>query len=130
MHLTFSTIIVFQQIGYCGLTMLIFASLNMLNQYSRGKTEKEISEKQSSKREQRSLYINESFNNIKTVKLFGWEPNFIKKIDQVYQEELALEDKMLYRAKFYDIVNHFIHAFMTIATFSVYIYMGNTLTLS
>ena len=130
MHLTFSSIIVFQQIGYCGLTMLIFASLNMLSQYSRGKTEKEISEKQSSKREQRSLYINESFNNIKTVKLFGWEPNFIKKIDQVYQEELALEDKMLYRAKFYDVVNHIIHAFMTIATFSIYIFMGNTLTLS
>ena len=102
----------------------------MLVQYIRGKTEKEVSEKQRGKREERSLYINESFNNIKTVKLFGWEHDFITKIDKVYKEELELEDSMLLRAKIYDLINHMISCFMSLTVFSVYIYFGNTLTLS
>lgn len=102
----------------------------MLVQYVRGKTEKDVSEKQRSKKEQRSLYINEAFNNIKTVKLFGWEPDFIQKIDEVYKEEIELEDKMLLRAKIYDLLTHMNSCFMSLTTFSVYIYLGNTLTLS
>ena len=56
----------------------------MLVNFIRGKTEKEINEAARGKREKRSLYINESFNNIKTVKLFGWEPDFLNKVDTVF----------------------------------------------
>jgi len=129
-HLLFASVICFQQIGWCGLIVLVFSGLNMLQQYIRGKTEKDVGEKKRGKTEQRNLYINESFNNIKTVKLFGWEQDFIEKIDKVYNEELALEDGMLYRAKFYDMLGHMINCFMSVTVFSVYIYLGNTLTLS
>ena len=129
-HLLFASVICFQQVGWCGLIVLVFSGLNMLQQYIRGKTEKDVGEKKRGKTEQRNLYINESFNNIKTVKLFGWEQDFIEKIDQVYNEELALEDGMLYRAKFYDMLGHMINCFMSVTVFSVYIYLGNTLTLS
>ena len=43
--------------------------------------------------EKRRSFINESFNNIKTVKLFGWEPDFLVKVDAICQEELKIEDK-------------------------------------
>ena len=65
----------------------------MLVNYIKGKTEKEINEIARGKREKRSLYINESFNNIKTVKLFGWEPDFLDKVNTVLQEELEIEDR-------------------------------------
>jgi len=80
-HLLFASVICFQQIGWCGLIVLVFSGLNILLQYIRGKTEKDVGEKKRGKTEQRNLYINESFNNIKTVKLFGWEQDFIEKID-------------------------------------------------
>ena len=99
-------------------------------QHARSKTEHDVNEKKRGKSELRSLYINESFNNIKTVKLFGWETDFIQKIDKIYKEELELEDKTMFRAKGYDCLNHFINCFRSLTVFSVYIYMGNTLTLS
>lgn len=56
----------------------------MFKEYTQSKTEKEIGTKQREKSEKRMLYINESFNNIKSVKLYGWEPKFIKTIDAIY----------------------------------------------
>ena len=88
-----ASIVVFYQIGWCGLLCLSFTAGRMLVQYIRGKTESKISEEQRGKSEKRHLYINESFNNIKTVKLFGWEPDFLKKVSDIYKEELDIEDR-------------------------------------
>mmetsp|Transcript_36652 Transcript_36652/g.48120 ORF Transcript_36652/g.48120 Transcript_36652/m.48120 type:complete len:809 (+) Transcript_36652:302-2728(+) len=129
-HLITASVIVFYQIGYCGFLVLFFTLARSLLEYIRGKTETAIGEKQRGKREQRSLYINESFSNIKTVKLFGWEPDFLKKVDEVFQEELDIEDKQHARAKIYDVLNHFLHSIASFTIFGVYIWLGNTLTLS
>lgn len=102
----------------------------MLTKYIRGKTEKEIDKQQQSKREKRSLYINESFNNIKTVKLFGWEPDFLAKVDAVFQEELEIEDRQQLRGKVYDFLDHLTNSMVTIVVLSVYVWLGNSLTLS
>lgn len=48
----------------------------------------------------------------------------------MFREELELEDTMMYRAKCYDLLQHMINCFMSVSVFSVYIYLGNTLTLS
>ena len=129
-HLISSCYICFQQIGYCGFIVVLFTLARMLSNYIRGKTESSIGEKSSSKHKQRSLYINESFNNIKTVKLFGWEPDFLKKIDDVYQEQLEIEDKAATRAKIYEVFDHILNNMMSLTVFGVYIWLGGTLTLS
>ena len=59
----------------------------------RGKPEKNIGEEKSTKHQKRMLYINESFSNIKGVKLYGWENKFLKTIEKTYKEELAIEDR-------------------------------------
>ena len=68
-----ASIIVFNQIGWCGLIVLVFVGLNMFYQYLRGKVENKSDEKMRENDRKKNQYINESFNNIKTVKLFGWE---------------------------------------------------------
>jgi ABC-type multidrug transport system fused ATPase/permease subunit len=92
-YLITGTIMVFNNIGWCGFIMVFFSGGRMFVQYIKGKTESSIGEKLKGKREKRNLYINEAFNNIKTVKLFGWEPDFLQKVDEVFQEEMDIEDK-------------------------------------
>jgi len=75
------------------------------------------------------LHINESFNNIKSVKLFGWENKFLNNIGNTYKEELAIGDKALLRNKMHDVIGGFFEKFMPLAVFSVYTGLGNTLTL-
>ena len=109
--------------------MVFFSLGRMLVQYIKGKTESSINQQLKSKREKRSLYINESFNNIKSVKLFGWEPDFLHKVDEVFQEEMDIEDKQHTRQKLYDVAEHMLSSFMEIVVISIYIALGNTMTL-
>ena len=129
-HLVTASYICFQQIGYCGFIVVFFVLARMFSNYIRGKTETNDGEKRHSKHRERTMYVNESFNNIKTVKLFGWEPDFLRKVDEVYQEELKLEDKAHARSKIYEIFDHFLNNIMSLTTFSVYIWFGGSLTLS
>ena len=64
------------------------------------------------------------------MKLFGWEPDFIKKVDDVFQEELEIEDKQHLRQKVYDVIEGILSKGVSITTFGVYIWLGNTLTIS
>ena len=75
-------------------------------------------------------HINESFHNIKGVKLQGWENKFLDKIEAIYQEELELEDKALYRDKFYELLQGFMMHFMPLLVYGLYVYNGNVLNLS
>ena len=76
------------------------------------------------------LYINESFNNIKGIKLYGWENKFLNTIESTYKEELAIEDRVLLRNKFHDCISGLLRQFMTFCVFAVYTGFGNTMTLS
>ena len=76
------------------------------------------------------LHIHESINNVKSVKIFGWENNMLHRIETAYQEELKIGDHATLRSMKYDILNAILHNFMPIAVFSTYIALGNTLTLS
>ena len=76
------------------------------------------------------LYINESFNNIKGVKLYGWENKFLDTIENTYKEELAIEDRVLLRNKLHDCLGGCFKQFMSFAVFATYTGLGNTLTLS
>ena len=117
-------------VGWYGLICVLFVGLQVFKDYIHSKTEKEIGETQREKGEKKRLYINESFNNVKSVKLYGWEPKFIKTITSIYHEELAIGDTALLRQKVFDIAGGVLHHFMPIAVFGAYTYMGNTLTLS
>ena len=57
----------------------------------------------------RMLHINESFQNIKGIKLYGWENKFIDKIENIYQEENNLRDTSEVRNKVYDFVGGCLH---------------------
>ena len=96
----------------------------------RGKTEASVEKRLKQKRQARSLLINESFTNIKTVKLFGWESNFQSKVDNIFQEELTIEDEADFRGMFYNFAEDILQVSMSFAVFSVYTWYGNQLTLS
>jgi len=72
-HLIVSSYLVFTYIGWSGLVVFAGMALHWLLSYIRGKTEKAINEKKREFSTERYKYINESFYNIKSVKLFGWE---------------------------------------------------------
>ena len=76
------------------------------------------------------MYINEIFNNIKTLKLYSWEPDFLRKVDGVFQEELAIDDEKLIRQKIYDIIDGFLQNFSSLSVIIAYTAMGSRLTLS
>jgi ABC-type bacteriocin/lantibiotic exporter with double-glycine peptidase domain len=121
---------IFQEIGWCCLIVVAFTLTQMFYGYLRGKSGQKVNEEQREKHEKRMLHINESFNNIKSVKLYGWETKFLKTIESIYQEELAIGDKQLLLNKVHDVVRGCLHHLMPVVIFSVYMALGNTLTLS
>ena len=120
----------FQYIGWYGFIVVIFTFIQFAMGYIRGSTEKEVNKEKREKHDKRMAHINESFQNIKGVKLYGWENKFLDKIEDLYQQEMALEDKCLYRNKFYDIINGLIHMIMPLLVYGLYVYNGNPLDLS
>ena len=74
--------------------------------------------------------INESFQNIKGVKLYGWEGKFLEKIENIYKEEVVIADKSLLRNKVYDFVNGCLEVFMPLIVYGLFYYNGNSTNLS
>ena len=91
MNLILSAYLVFTYIGWSGLIVLLGLGLHWALNYVRGKTEKEINEKKREFSTERMKYINESFYNIKSLKLFGWESKFLSKIEDCYLSEKDLD---------------------------------------
>ena len=91
MNLILSAYLVFTYIGWSGLIVLLGLGLHWALNYVRGKTEKEINEKKREFSTERMKYINESFYNIKSLKLFGWESKFLNKIEECYVSEKDLD---------------------------------------
>ena len=129
-HLLVSSYLVFTYIGWSGLVVVAGLGLHWFIGYIRAKTEKEIHEKQREYSTERYKYINESFYNIKSVKLFGWEQKFLNKIEEAYENEKKLENQCMLRNKFYDFLNSSIHHLMPLAAFWLYTVQGNSLTLA
>ena len=90
---------------------------------------KDIFKEQSEKTEKRMLYINESFQNIKGIKLYGWENKFLDHIEGVHQEEIALEDLSLFRNRIFDFVTNGLSVSLPLLVYGLYVYMGNSLDL-
>ena len=130
MNLVCSAYLVFTYIGWSGLIVLLGLGLHWLLSYVRGKTEKEINEKKGQFSTERYKYINESFYNIKSLKLFGWESKFLNKIEDAYMSEKELDQQCLVRNKFYDAISSSIHHLIPISAFYIYTAQGNSLTLA
>ena len=93
----------FTYVGWYGFIVVLFTMAQFIIGYVQGSAESEVHKEKREKHDRRMGHINESFHNIKGVKLYGWETKFLEKIEAIYQEELALEDKTLYRDKFYEL---------------------------
>lgn len=78
----------------------------MLQQYVRGKLVKDLDEEKRGLRDKRNLTINESFNNIKTVKLFGWEANFVNSVGGSYSQELKQEENKMLKKGVYLVIEY------------------------
>ena len=130
LHLISASYVVITELGWSSLIVILFTMAQIAHNYWRGKTEEDINKQKSTKHEKRMLYINESFNNIKGVKLYGWENKFLNTIESTYKEELAIEDRVLLRNKLHDIISGILRQFMTFCVFAVYTGLGNTMTLS
>ena len=85
---------------------------------------------QHEKNKERIRYINESFHNIKGIKLYGWENELLDRIESVYQEEVELEDKNTVRDRIYDFINGCFSVSVPVILFGLYASGGNTLNLS
>ena len=57
----------------------------------------------------RMLHINESFQNIKGIKLYGWENKFIDKMENIYKEEIEMKNTAEVRNKVYDFFGGCLH---------------------
>ena len=120
----------FQYIGWYGFIVVLFTIGQFFMGYFRGSNESEIEKQKREKHDKRMGHINESFHNIKGVKLYGWEMKFLEKIEALYQEEIALEDKTMFRNAVYDLFEEALHQFMPLLIYGLYVYNGNPLTLS
>ena len=86
---------------------------------------KEIQEKT----DKRMLHINESFQNIKGVKLYGWENKFIDKMENIYREEIEMKNTAEVRNKVYDLLGGLMHQLMPLLVYGLYVYNGNAIDL-
>ena len=73
--------------------------------------------------------INESFQNIKGIKLYGWEHKFLSKIDTIYEEETVLVNQCELRSLLYQRLAELLQIFMPILVYGLYIWNGNSLDL-
>ena len=73
--------------------------------------------------------INESFQNIKGIKLYGWEHKFLSKIDTIYEEETVLVNQCELRSLLYQRFAELLQFFMPILVYGLYIWNGNSLDL-
>ena len=128
--MVWATAILFSEIGWYGAIVFFFDAVVFVTGYMRGKTERNIEQLMREKRGTVQLQVNEAFNNIKTIKLFGWESNVLNQVSQSYDEEMQIEEKWLIRAKLYDAVIMGCKILMPITVFGTYTAMGNELTLS
>ena len=120
----------FHYIGWYGFIVVFFTIGQFVMGYFRGSNESEIEKEKREKHDKRMSHINESFHNIKGVKLYGWESKFLEKIEALHQEEVALEDRTLYRRAVYELIDGALHQFMPLLVYGLYVYNGNALSLS
>jgi len=99
----------FQAIGWYGFLVVILTFGQFALSYVRETMEKDVNKEVQEKTSKRMLHINESFQNIKGVKLYGWENKFLEKIENIYQEEAALKDRSELRNKVYDFIGGCLH---------------------
>ena len=119
----------FKLIGWYGFIVIIitFASFSM--SFVRQSTEKNIMNQMREKKDKRMLHINESFQNIKGIKLYGWEQKFIDKIESIYKEETALKHHSQMRNAVYDFIAGCLSQAMPLLVYGLYAWNGNVLDL-
>ena len=74
----------FMYVGWYGLIVLAVSCFQLLMGYAREKLNTDKEKEQREKHKERMLYINESFQNIKGIKLYGWENKLLDRIENVY----------------------------------------------
>ena len=74
----------FTYIGWYGFIVVLFTIAQFIIGYVRGSNESEVDKQKREKHDKRMAHINESFHNIKGVKLYGWENKFLEKIEALY----------------------------------------------
>lgn len=76
------------------------------------------------------ILMAETFNNIKMIKLFGWENVFAGRIQKV-RDDIEENDKNSSKIDTRNgVIYHLIEMLTPISVYVIYIYMGNTLTLT
>ena len=99
----------FQAIGWYGGIVVILTFSQFALSYYRENAEKDVNKDIQEKTDKRMLHINESFQNIKGIKLYGWENKFINKIENIYKEEIEMKNTAEMRNKFYDFLGGCLH---------------------
>jgi len=96
---------IFQAIGWYGYIVVLMTLCQFALSYYRENAEKDSYKEIRDKTDKRMLHINESFQNIKGIKLYGWENKFIDKIEGIYREEVDIKEKVLIREQIYELLS-------------------------
>jgi len=104
-----SSYFTFQAIGWYGFIVVILTLGQFAMSFVRENMEKDNYKDVQDKTDKRMLHINEAFQNIKGIKLYGWENKFLNKIEDIYVEEIALKNRSEVRNMFYDFVGGCLH---------------------
>ena len=120
----------FAYMGWYAFIILGMVFLQIGMGYLREKAGNKIDKEQKEKNKDRMRYINESFHNIKGIKLYGWENKLLGRIEDVYQQEVALEDQTLVRNKVYDFFTGTLTVSLPVILYGLYVKNGNVLNLS
>ena len=128
-RLVVSCYLTFQYVGWYGAIVVAVTLLKFLTSYIKKHTEKDLREELRTKTDKRMQHVNESFQNIKGVKLYGWENKFLKKIEGIYQEANDLNDQQSFRDNIYAFIDGFIQVSMFPLVYGLYVGNGNALEL-
>ena len=120
----------FEYIGSYTWIIVAFSVIKIKMSYVRESANKDLDKEGRKKLDSRMEHINETFQNIKGVKLYGWEGKFLEKIENIYKEEMVIRDKSLIRNKVFDFANGCLEVFMPLLVYGLFYYNGNTTNLS
>ena len=77
----------FTYLGWYGFIVLILTSFQLSLTYLRASRSNSLAQKKQKKNIERMSYINEAFQNIKGIKLYGWEEKLNNRIESLHDEE-------------------------------------------
>ena len=129
-ELVVATYYIYSYVGFSALSGLTLYGITFALQKYQSKMNETARKKIDKQKDERMMKTSEGFNHAQNLKLYGWEQKFGDKISEIYNEEMRLHTRKMSFNGFNECFQELIENFLPLVVFSVYVYMGNTMTMS